>query len=323
MAIYKKIAPNIHRLLIDNPDTKGGAFTWYNIPNARKKEIEYLRKNFDFSLAHLQASSIKATAQRPAIEEMDDYLFIILHFPVFDKDGNITSEEIEFFVGDDFLVTLHNNKIKTINEFFSLCKKDGESLQSHKFESSAVLLFEILEKLMLNTFKLLDKNSETIIDLEELIFNQKSKRAVSKILSLRRNIINTRRIMQNHKNIIKKLINFQTGNAPVDVINNNYKILLEHSKRFWENLENQKEMIEVLNSTNESLLNYRISDIMKTLTIFSVIVFPLTLLAAIFGMNTENGMPFVNMENGFWYVMGIMLIGCLGMLIIFAKKKWL
>jgi magnesium transporter len=82
-------------------------------------------------------------------------------------------------------------------------------------------------------------------------------------------------------------------------------------------------MIEALHDTNESLLNYKISDIMKTLTVFSVIVFPLTLFAAIFGMNTIESMPFVYNENGFWIIIFIMLIACFGMLLFFKKKKWL
>ena len=82
-------------------------------------------------------------------------------------------------------------------------------------------------------------------------------------------------------------------------------------------------MIEVLNNTNESLMNYRLSDIMKTLTIFSVIVFPLSLLAAIFGMNVEDGMPFLGVKNGFWIIVAIMIVGCFFMLLFFEKKKWL
>ena len=129
--------------------------------------------------------------------------------------------------------------------------------------------------------------------------------------------------MQNHKNIIKKLTDIEMGLIPEESVKKYYSQLLEHSKRIWENLENQKDMIEVLNSTNESFLNYRISDIMKTLTIFSVIVFPLTLLAAIFGMNTIEGMPFIHTENGFWIIIVIMLTGCLGMLFFFERKTFL
>ena len=98
---------------------------------------------------------------------------------------------------------------------------------------------------------------------------------------------------------------------------------MEHTKRIWENLATQKETIEILNNTNESLLNFRISNIMKTLTIFSVIVFPLTLLAAIFGMNVIDGMPFTETENGFWIIIAFMMIGCFGMILFFFKKKWL
>lgn len=101
-----------------------------------------------------------------------------------------------------------------------------------------------------------------------------------------------------------------------------YNGLVEHSKRIWEMLDNQKEMVEVLNNTNESLLNDRMTSIMKTLTIFSVIVLPLNLLAGTFGMNAKY-MPFVNHPYGFWIIVGIMFACSLGMLIFFETKRWL
>jgi len=338
---YTKISKNIQQVIIDNPKTPDEKLIWLNINNAGKKEIEYLRKKYNFELAHLQASLAKATAQRPTVSQGKDYLFIILHFPVLqiclacnntEKKkktkaenicDNIIAGEVEFFVGHGYLITLHNNNLKALNDFFNLCKKDGNSLLAYQFESSAVLLYELLKKLIQSCFTLLDQNSIAIAKVEEIIFAQQQKKAVSRILSLRCNIINFRKIMQNHKNIIKTLTKMESSLVPTEQIKKYYNELLEHSKRIWEILENQKEMIEVLNSTNESLLNYRISDIMKTLTIFSVIVFPLTLLAAIFGMNAMGGMPFVSNENGFWIIIVIMLIGCLGMLLFFEKKKWL
>jgi magnesium transporter len=322
MSNYKKISKNIQKLVIDNPVTPTNKLTWIDVKDPGKKEIEYLRKQYNFSLAHLQASSAKAVAQRQTIVKSDFYTFMILHFPAY-KNDTIVASEIEFFIGVDYLITLHSSNFNALNQFFNYSKKDSNSLKSFQFESSTILLYEIIEKILLDCFTLLDKNSIAISQLEETIFAQKSKKAVSEILLLRRNIINTRRIMQNHKNIIKKLVTVQTGFAPEKTLKTNYNEILDHSKRFWEYLENQKEMIEVLNSTNESLLNYHLSDIMKTLTIFSVIVFPLTLLAAIFGMNTVNSMPFMDSEHGFWIVISIMLLGCVGMIIFFAKKKWL
>jgi magnesium transporter len=81
-------------------------------------------------------------------------------------------------------------------------------------------------------------------------------------------------------------------------------------------------MIEVLNNTNESLLNDRMNSIMKTLTIFTVMLYPLNLLAGIFGMNAKF-MPFVDGRYGFWIILGLMSTFSLCMLIFFERKKWL
>ncbi len=318
----KKISDNIQTVTIDNPRTPNDQLEWANISLAGKKEIEYLRKRYNFDLTELQASSSKIISQRPRIKKHDDYVFLILHFPVF-KDGKILPEEIDFFLGHGFLVTVHSNRSKELNEFFNYCKKDGDALLSYKFESSAILLYEILHKLMVACYNLLDQNSIAINNAEKIIFEEEQKRAVTEILHLRRNIINLRKIMQNHKNILKKLMLLESSIVPEEDIRKYYNKLIEHSKRIWENLDNQKEVIEVLHETNASLLNYKISDIMKTLTIFSVIVFPLTLLAAIFGMNVVEGMPFINSPYGFWIIIAVMMTGSLFMLLFFERKKWL
>lgn len=317
---YQKISKNIQELRI-NTDNKDKQIKWLNISNARKKEIEYLRKNFDFNLAHLQASSVKVQAQRSEIRSMDGYLFMTLHFPIL-QDDNIKACEIEFFLGQDYIITLHDN-VKNINSFFNTCKKDEEFIKEKSIITIKIWLLEILNKLMLDCYPLLDQGQSDIDNIEEIIFSLKSKRAATQILSLRRNNINFRKIMLNHKNIIKKIIEIEIFNDPETILKKKYNQILEHSKRIWENLESQKEMIDVLNNTNESYLNYSINDVMKTLTIFSVIVFPLTLLAAIFGMNTTKGMPFIDTGNGFWMIIGIMTISCLGMLWYFKKKKWI
>lgn len=322
MAKYKNISNKIHEIEIDNPASPNKKLNWLNIENAGKKEIEYLKKKYKFENEHLKNSFATKTAQRPSIENGNDYIFMIMQFPVF-HDDHIISGEIDFFIGNGYLITLHNKNIETFNNFFSTSRKDPNSLISYQFESSAILLYEILEKLILNTYSILDKNSIVIEEVEDTIFAQKQKRSVTEILTLKRNIINIRKILQNHKNTIQKLMEMENKLMPEDDIADHYTFLLENSKKVWQILDNQKEMIDALYATNESLINYRTNEIMKTLTLFSVIVFPLTLLAAIFGMNTTEGMPFMNSANGFWQIILIMLIGCLIMILYFRKKKWL
>ncbi len=320
MGNYKKVSAKIEKLTIDKP---GNNFTleWLNIVDAGRKEIDYLRKEYNFNLDHLHASVATVFSQRPMVAAENGYLFLILHFPTF-SNGRIIAGEIEFFIGHGYLISLHNDNVTPLNEFFNTARKDQNALLSYNTESSATLLYEILDRLLKSCYYLIDQNSLEIGEVEDMIFEHNQKEAVGKILNLRRNIINIRKIMQNHKNILQKLMGMQSTIVPPESLKKQYGHLVEHSKRIWEMLDSQKEMVQVMNDTNESLLNDRMSNIMKTLTLFSVIVFPLTLLAAIFGMNAKY-MPFVDQKYGFWTILIIMGLGSLAMLRYFKKKKWL
>ena len=320
MANYKKISERIEELIIDNPKTSP-ALRWINIVNAGKNEISYLQKRFNFDLVHLKAASAAVSFQRPMIFDAPGYLCLVLHFPTF-KDDRVIAAEVDFFIGHGFLITVNNNNLKALSDFFSLGKKSPDSLLAYELESSAILLYEILGHLMDSCYKLLDENSLDINEVEELIFSGKQKIAVRRILDLRRNIVNIRKIMQNHKNILQKLMEMKSTLVDRGEIKKYYNGLVEHSKRIWEMLDNQKEMIEVLNNTNAALLNDQMTDVMKTLTIFSVIIFPLTLLAAIFGMKTADT-PLVGQPSGFWLIIGLMVLCSLGMVLFFKRKKWL
>lgn len=320
MPNYKKISDRIEELIIDNPRT-APSLKWVNIINAGRDEISYLRKNFNFDLGHLKSASASVSFQRPMIFQGPNYLFLVLHFPTF-KDDRIIAAEVDFFVGHGFLITLNNNNLNALSSFFNLGKKSPDSLLTYSLESSAILLYEILGHLIDSCYQLLDENSIDINETEDLIFAGKQKESVKRILNLRRNIVNVRKIMQNHKNILQKLMVMESSLVQKEAIKKYYTGLVDHSKRIWEMLDNQKEMVEVLNNTNESLLNDRMTSIMKTLTIFSVIVLPLNLLAGTFGMNAKY-MPFVNHLYGFWIILSIMAFCSLIMLIIFSKKKWL
>jgi magnesium transporter len=315
-----KNSRNIQIAVIDNPRTANEKITWINVVDAGKKEIEYLRKKYGFQLSHLRASSASVFSQRPALYRGDNYLFLILHFPIYQND-QIMASEVDFFIGHSFLITLHHGNLKPLTEFFNLCKKDGESLITYELESSAVLLYEILQKLMIGCYPLLDKNSIAINKVEEMIFSQNQRQAVTKILFLRQNIINFRKIMQSHRTIMTKLEELKSSLVPPNYLKKYYRELVDHAKTIWDVLENQKEVISVLNSTNESLQNYRLSDIMRTLTIFSVIIFSLSLVTTIFSMRAID-LPLVRSHGGFVAILGIMVFVGMAVIIFFKTKKW-
>ena len=105
-------------------------------------------------------------------------------------------------------------------------------------------------------------------------------------------------------------------------IKNNYEALVDHSKRIWEILENQNEMIDTLFKTNQSISDNNLNNIIKTLTVISVIVLPLSLISNIFSMNFKF-MPLGGNPYGFIVVNILMLLGFLLMLLWVKSKKWL
>ena len=97
MANYKKVTDRIEELTINNPRV-AQSLKWVNIINAGKNEISYLKKNYNFDLAHLKVAAASVSFQRPMIFNGTDYLCLVLHFPIF-KDDKIVAAEIDFYIG--------------------------------------------------------------------------------------------------------------------------------------------------------------------------------------------------------------------------------
>jgi magnesium transporter len=323
MPKYKKISAKIQELFLSGPKSKN-AIRWLNIISPGKEELDYLRKikKYNFDFRDLRSSYSQIQAERPLIEKRGNYYFLIFNFPAW-HGNEIIPAEINFFLSHDFLATLHDGSLKGLNDFFNIAKKDESSLTIKNYPSAAVLLAELLGKLINDCYGIMDKNSVKINEMEKMIFAGEQKKSVVKILELEHNIINIRRIMLSHKNILKKLILLKSSIIPSSIIKSFYIELIEHTKKIWELSEGQKETIEALRRTNESLLDYKTNNIVKTLTIFSVIFTPLTFVASLFAMDVKGGMPFINQSNGFFTIVLSLSSIALLMILFFIRKKWL
>ncbi len=291
-------------------------FKWVNVQNSSEKEIKYLEKEFNFH--QLDLKDCLPPLQRPKLVNRENYLFMILLFPVFDRKTRIIhATEVDFFITPKELVTVHTNELLPLQDIFSKCEK-----KSLKCGDAATLLHEILNELLAGCFPMLVHISTDIDNVESKMRYDFEKGTITEILRIKTNFVNFRKTMQPHKQVIRTLITEAPKFFPIKQLQIYFNNLVNYTKEIWYLLDNYKDTIDALHETNVSLIDFRINEIMKTLTIFSVIVFPLTLLAAIFGMNTL-GMPFTNHPYGFWIILSMMLFGALGLLWFFEKKKWL
>jgi magnesium transporter len=292
-------------------------FKWVNVIQNTEKEIEYLKKEFGFH--PLDLKDCLPPLQRPKLVVRPGYLFMILLFPVFDRKTRILhASEVDFFIAPKKLITVNINELFPLREIFSKCQT-----KKTNFINLTDLLHEILYELLMSCFPMLVHISTDIDNVEAKLRSEFEKGTITEILRIKTNIVNFRKAMQPHKQVIRTLIAEGPKFFPTQKMKIYFENLVNHTKEIWDLLDNYKDTIDALHETNISLIDFRINEIMKTLTIFSVIVFPLTLLAAIFGMNTLGGMPFTSSSYGFWAVVSIMVFGALGLLWFFERKKWL
>jgi len=295
---------------------------WIHIERPDTEQIEYLKKEFDFHPLDLE--DCLNDVQRPQISEYSHYVFFILTFPVYNrKTREIEASEVDFFIGSRYLVTISDGGVDTVKNFFNEVKNNEYSQEKYMQASHPVfILYEILHRLQNYTFPMLDHVSQDITDIEKKIFSGQEKKLVEEILHIKRNIVDFRRIMQAHKNIIKKLMATHTKFFMPDKTNIYFSNILDRTKDIWDILETQKENITAFQETNESLISYKLNDIMKTLTTVSVILVPATLVASIFGMNVRH-MPFIGHPSDFYIILAIILIVILSFVMYFRKKNWL
>ncbi len=297
-------------------------FTWLDIIEPENEEIDYLKKEYDFHPLDLRDASITKKAQRPQLSNRNNYSFLVFLFPIYDRDmRKIMPAEVDFFIKDGLIITLHDDKLFGLKELFSQCSQYEYYRDLYMGNHPSYLFYIILEKLLQNCFPMLDHIATDNQRIENNIFKNKEREMVKEILIIKRNIVNFRFIMQSHRTIIKKFIELENKYLSMNTHRLFFEKLLVQTKDIWEVLEGHKQTIDALQETNESAISFRINDVMKTLTIISVIFLPLTLVSSIFGMNVSY-IPFMNEPNGFWVIIGILSFLFITLLFFFKSKRW-
>src|SRR3954471_22676957 len=258
---------------------------WINIERPRAVDLAWLQERFEFHA--LDYEDVVSRNQRPKVDEYDDYLFIVLHFPRYDKlVGRLNAAELDLFVGPDFLITLPNEPLQPLGYLFERCRTNEELREQLFSKGPGYLLYKIVDDLVDASFPMLRKIGNKLERIEEDIFEGRSAEVVRDISNAKQEIINFRKVIRPQRAAFSDLErNKQRYIA--DDLDIYFDDIVDASERVWDMLENYKEVVEALESTNESAIAHRSNEIFRVLTIFSVLLLPLTLVASIFGMNVE------------------------------------
>jgi magnesium transporter len=302
-------------------ELSANGLTWVHLDAPTLEEAELLQRRFGWHPLDLE--DVMSRRQRPKIDEYADegYLFIVLHFPVYDKTvQRLNAAELDIFIGQDYLVTLPNVELLPVTRLFQRAYEDIELRRQLFGKGSGYLLYHVLDDLFDYCFPILDKIGHKLDSLEDDIFEGRSDEVVRDISNVKQEIISYRKIIKPQRPTLRLLERYVERFLP-EQLETYFDDLVDASERIWDLLDNFKEVGEALEDTNESAINHRQNDILRVLTVVSVILLPLTLITGIFGMNVR--FPGFETAEAWWGIFAGMVTLGVSLAAFFRYKRWL
>ncbi len=310
--VAERTEPRISQLTADG-------LTWVHADRPGALEVAYLAERFGFH--ELDIEDVLSKRQRPKIDEYPDYLFVVLHFPFYDKSvQRLNAAELDVFLGQDFLITLPNVELLPVTYLFRRCEDDAERRADLFSKGSGYLLYHVLDDLFDYCFPILDKIGTKLDAIEPAIFEERSEDVVRDISNAKQELIAYRKIIKPERATLRGLERSTQRFLPED-LDLYFDDIVDAAERIWDLLDNYKEVIEGLESTNESFISHKQQYRLQILTVVSVILLPLTLIASVFGMNVR--VPGEGSLGPFWILVGLMVALGVGLLALFRWRRWL
>jgi magnesium transporter len=302
-------------------ELSANGLTWVHLTAPTAEEAGMLMERFGWHPLDLE--DVLSRRERPKVDDYADegYLFAVLHFPVYDKAiQRLNAGELDAFIGHDYLVTLPNVELLPVTRLFERCQED-EVLRNQLFgKGSGYLLYHVLDDLFDYCFPILDKIGHKLRSLEDDVFEGAAEEVVRDISNVKQEIISYRKIIKPERSTLR-LLERQIERFLPEELELYFDDIADRVERIWDLLDNYKEVVEALEGTNESVISHRQNDVLRILTVVSVILLPLTLITGVFGMNVR--FPGFETAAAFWAITAAIITLFVGMVTFFRIKRWL
>jgi len=228
---------------------------------------------------------------------------------------------LDIIITKNAVITSHYQTILPLQSIFDEAALYEDKSQKFLGQGTAFLLFYILETITKNCIIKINRIEQKINSIGEDIFKNKERELVQEISILKRDILDFYRIIGPQKKIFHELsvISEEFWGKEIGPY---FSEITGLFTIIWTQLDTFKDTIKNLEETNNSILSTKISEVMKILTIFSVIMLPLTFISSMFSMNLSF-LPLTDNPLSFPFLVVLMLILSLSMIFYFKKKKWL
>jgi len=295
--------------------------TWIDVESPSSEEIKHLME--EYRLPELVAEEMVNATLRSKVDLYDDFMYVILHFPILHTQaGGAGEQEIDFVIGKDFVITIRYEPVEPLKNFaarFETMKhigKDGAHVHG------GLLFMKMTKELYTRSLHELDDIMNTIKQIENSIFQNQEVGMVRKILWTSRKLLDFKQALRFHRDILRS---YET--ASKKFFGDEYEffagIIIAEYNKVNSLLEGLRDTLAELQRTNDSLLSTKSNDIMRALTIITFALTPFTLITGIFAMSMDTSVIFIKTQADFFFVIGGTLFIALGMFLFFRHKHWI
>jgi magnesium transporter len=295
--------------------------TWVNIIKPTPEDIDFLRLAYPY-VHPLNLEDLTSRLERPKIDDDEHYLFVVMHLPLWDPVKRLSRpSEVDLIVGRGYVVTVHDDVLSPLSRLYERCEENPDVLNRLLGRGSSHAFYEIIDNMVDYIFPILHKVDGNIRAIEESIFTAEARTLIRDIALVRRDIIALRRIVRQQVPILE---NLERRERPIlhEDLDEYFGDILDHLHKARDILDENTEVISGLSETADTLINNRVNEVIRILTVISVIMLPMTLISSVYGMNLAR-LPFQNHPDSFLIVNGIMISIAILMLLFFRFRHWL
>lgn len=316
--IITEVAPDDYT---DALQDKAGVL-WVDFTGEEPQSSEKILLNI-FGFHTLAVDDALHETHVPKVDDWDDYLYVAMHAISYTSSSeDIDTIELDVFLGPNYIVTHHDLPIQALNRVWDICLRD-----SRYFKRGADhVLYEVTDGLVIDYMQVVEALDEEIERVEDLVFDRTSTEIVQRIFTLKRTTLHLRRVLSPLREVLNKL-----ARDDYDVIDAKDRVyfrdVYDHLVRLHDISESLRDLVGGVLDTYLSVINNRMNDIMKTLTMITTVFMPISFLVGFYGMNFFQPTS-VKLQswtgNAAFVVMMIVVIGTPVLMFTWMRnRKWM
>ncbi len=295
---------------------------WLDLECPTNEEVRQVMS--EYNIHPLVAQELVGPSLRPKVEVYPDSIYLILHFPVIRRKHSkrfVEQQEIDFIIGKEFIITSRYDAIEPLHQFSKLFEVNSILDRTDMGEHAGFVFFYMIRMLYDTLSHELDFINDSIRDIEERIFKGRERAMVVRISEVSRELLDVRRATSLHKEILESF-DIAARRFFGEAFAYHTRAIIGEYYKIHNHLESDHDSLNELRETNNSLLNTKQNEIMKTFTILAFVTLPLSLAVNIINIPSESN-PLTGHPQAFWIVIAGTLVSCVAMFAFFKYKEWL